>query len=500
MWKAERTLPAPPRGRARTDVYSPGRIAFATLGGAPRRAARGTAHIEMFDTLTKRLTDSLQRLTGRGRITEENIADTVRQIRMALLEADVALSVVKTLVERVRERALGTEVARSLNPGQAFVKIVHDELVSVLGEGPGEVARRGNPVVLMLVGLQGSGKTTTAAKLARYLPRHVARGEVLLASTDVYRPAALAQLAKLASDVGARWHETDSREPAQIARGAVEAARQRGAKWLVLDTAGRLHVDEAMMAEARVIHETVAPAETLFVLDSMAGQDAVNSAKAFHEALPLSGVVLTKADGDARGGAALSVREVTGLPIKLVGTGEKPEALEAFDAQRIASRILGMGDVVGLVEQAHERLDREAAERVTAKVKRGRQINLEDFREQLRQLMNMGGIGAMLEKLPGANAAALKGANLDERQLRRQVGIIDAMTPRERRYPQLIDGSRKRRIAAGAGLPVQEVNRLLKQHRQLAKTMKRLSKGGGIEKMLGGRLPGQGPFARRPGR
>jgi signal recognition particle subunit SRP54 len=447
----------------------------------------------MFDVLTERLGGAMQRLAGRGRITEENVRDTVRRIRMALIEADVALPVAKALVERVRSRALGTEVAKSLNPGQSFVKIFHDELVRILGEGESELARHGRPAVIMLVGLQGTGKTTTAAKLARFLPRHLGTGEVLLASVDIHRPAAMEQLRVLADGVGASWFETAERVPAAIASAALEEAQRRGARWLIVDTAGRLHVDEAMMAEARAIHDAVSPAETLFVLDAMAGQDALNSATAFHRALPLTGVILTKTDGDARGGAALSVREVTGLPIKLIGTGEKTEALEPFLPQRMAARILGMGDVVGLVEQVQQRVDARAAERVAAKVKRGRELNLEDFREQLGQILNMGGIGALLEKLPGVNPAAATG--FDERQIKRQMGIIDSMTVRERRRPELIDGSRKRRIAAGAGLEVQDVNRLLKQHKQLAKTMKRLSKGG-LERILGDprlRAGGHGP-------
>jgi signal recognition particle subunit SRP54 len=446
----------------------------------------------MFDQLTARLTEAIQRVTGRGRITEDNVRETVRVIRMALLEADVALPVAKALVERVRDRALGEEVARSLNPGQAFVKIVHDELVKVLGGEAAPLAPHGHPAVVMLVGLQGAGKTTTAGKLARYLTGQFG-GAVLLASTDVYRPAARAQLAKIAADLGVGFFESPSNDPAAIAADAVAAARRGGQRWLILDTAGRLHVDAEMMDEARALHRLVTPSETLFIVDSMAGQDAVNSARAFHEALPITGVILTKTDGDARGGVALSVREVTGLPIKLVGTGEKLEALEAFVPQRFAQRILGMGDVVGLVEQVQQRVDREDMERVAQKVKQGREISLEDFRDQLRQMLNLGGLDQLLEKLPGVKPEALANARLDPRLFRRQIGIIDAMTPRERRQPAIIDGSRKRRIAAGAGLPIQEVSRLLKQHKQLAKTMKQLSKGGGMQKLLGGMRRGGGP-------
>jgi len=449
----------------------------------------------MFDQLTARLGAALQRVTGRGRITEENVGETVRAIRMALLEADVALPVAKALVDRVRERALGEEVARSLNPGQTFTKIVHDELVTVLGGDASPIAPHGRPAVIMLVGLQGAGKTTTAAKLARsLLAQH--GGAVLLASTDVYRPAARAQLEKLARDVGAGYFETQESSPAAIAEQALASARRGGQRWLIVDTAGRLHVDAEMMAEARALHALLTPAETLFVVDSMAGQDAVNSARAFHEALPLTGVILTKTDGDARGGVALSVREVTGLPIKLVGTGEKVDALEPFVPARFASRILGMGDVVGLVEQVQRQLDHEEMERVASKVKQGREITLEDFRDQLRQIANLGGFEQLLDKLPGVKPEQLAAANFDPKQFRRQIGIIDAMTPRERRFPAIIDGSRKRRIAAGAGLPVQDVSRLLKQHKNLAKTMKQMAKAGGMQKLLGAMRRGGGPPLR----
>ncbi len=444
----------------------------------------------MFDTLTERLSGAIQRVTGRGRITEDNVRDTVRQIRMALLEADVALPVVKSLVEHVRQRALGAEVARSLNPGQTFVKIVHDELVIALGREQSQIESRGFPAILLLVGLQGAGKTTTAGKLAMQLKKS-GGGQALLVSTNVYRPAAREQLEKIAGDIGADYYGSDEKDPRKIAAAALAEAKRRGSRWLIVDTAGRLHVDAAMMDEVRAIHETVAPGETLFVVDSMAGQDAVNSARAFNEALPLTGVILTKADGDARGGAALSVREVTGVPIKLVGTGEKLDALESFVPQRFASRILGMGDVVGFVERVQQQVDREAVERVARKVKKGRELNLEDYREQLQQLINMGGLGSLLDKLPGVKPGALAASGFDDGQLKRQMALIDSMTPRERRRPDLIDGSRKRRIAGGAGLPVQEINRLLKQHKQLAKTMKRASKGG-MERALAGALRGRG--------
>jgi len=451
----------------------------------------------MFETLSERLNGALQRVTGRGRITEDNVRDTVRQIRMALLEADVALPVVKRIVERVRQRALGAEVARSLNPGQTFVKIVHDELVIVLGRDQAPLRAKGRPAVVLLVGLQGAGKTTTAGKLAKFLSNG-ATSDVLLVSTDVYRPAAREQLETIARDLGAGYVRPEG-DPRAIAVAALDEARRRGSRWLIVDTAGRLHVDDAMMAEVRDIHAAVDPVETLFIVDSMLGQDAVNSAKAFHDALPLTGAILTKADGDARGGAALSVREITGVPIKLVGTGEKLDALESFVPERFASRILGMGDVVGLVEQVQKQVDREKAERVAAKVKKGRELDLEDYKDQLEQLIGMGGLASVLEKLPGVKPEALASSGFDDRQLKRQIAIINSMTRKERRNPALIDGSRKRRIAAGSGLAVQEVNRLLKQHKLLAKTMKRASKGG-LQRALGGMMRGRGgpmsPFGR----
>lgn len=450
----------------------------------------------MFDTLTERLNGALQKVTGRGRITEDNVRDTVRQIRMALLEADVALPVVKRIVERVRQRALGAEVARSLNPGQTFVKIVHDELVNVLGRDQTPLRPKGRPAVVLLVGLQGAGKTTTAGKLARYLSNGQT-SEVLLVSTDVYRPAAREQLETIARDLGAGFVRPDSDDPREIALEALAEARRRGSRWLIVDTAGRLHVDDEMMAEVRELHAAVDPSETLFIVDAMLGQDAVNSAKAFHDALPLTGAILTKADGDARGGAALSVREITGVPIKLVGTGEKLDALEPFVPERFASRILGMGDVVGLVEQVQRQVDREKAERVAAKVKKGRELNLEDYKDQLEQLIGMGGLASVLEKLPGVKPDALASTGFDDRQLKRQIAIINSMTRKERRNPALIDGSRKRRIAAGSGLAVQDVNRLLKQHKLLAKTMKKAARGG-LERALSGALRGRGgiPFGR----
>ncbi len=431
----------------------------------------------MFQNLTERLSGVVQKLSGRGRISEDNVRDTVRRIRMALLEADVALPVAKALVERVLDRALGEEVAQSLDPGQAFVKIVNDELVTVLGGEAAEIRRGGRPATVLLVGLQGAGKTTTAAKLAKFLSRD-GKDRVLLVSTDVYRPAARAQLATLARSLDITCVEPHSDDPVAIAETALGEATRGGYAWLIVDTAGRLHVDEALMQEVGALQSAVQPAETLFIVDAMAGQDAVNSARAFHDALDLTGAILTKADGDARGGVALSVREVTGVPIKLIGTGENLDAIEAFVPSRMASRILGMGDVVGLVETVQRKVDQRAAEKVARKVKRGRELNLEDFRGQLEQLEQLGGIDSVIDKLPGVNPAAVAQAGFDERQIRRQIAIINSMTPKERRQPRLIDGSRKRRIAAGAGLAVQDVNRLLKQHKTLAKTMNRVSKAG----------------------
>jgi signal recognition particle subunit SRP54 len=456
----------------------------------------------MFASLTQRLGDTVRQLTGRGRITEDNVRDTVRQIRLALLEADVALPVAKALVDRVRERALGDEVTRSLDPGQVFVKIVHDELVRVLGGERAPIRPRGQPSILLLAGLQGAGKTTTAGKLARHLGGAKPQ-EILLVSMDVYRPAARDQLARVAEQVGARYLAVESDDPLEIAARALAEAKRSGVRWLIADTAGRLHVDAAMMEEVRSLHQRLAPVETLFVVDAMAGQDALNSAAAFGAALPLTGVVLTKADGDARGGVALSVREATGVPIKLIGTGEKLDALEDFDPERFASRILGMGDIVGLVEQVRAKVDHEAAEKVARKLRKGRELDLEDFRQQLEQVANMGGLESLLDKLPGLPAGASLPAQFDGRVIRRQIAIIDSMTPRERRRPDIIDGSRKRRIAAGSGLQVQDVNRLLKQHKTLVKTMKRASRGGlaGMQQMLGGALGTRGlPGGPRPRR
>lgn len=448
----------------------------------------------MFENLTQRLSRTIDNLRGRGRITEENISDTLREVRVALLEADVALPVVRSFIESVKAKALGTEVASSLTPGQAFIGILHRELVALMG-GPraGINLRAQPPIVVLLAGLQGAGKTTTAAKLARWLIERERR-RVLLVSTDVRRPAAMLQLERLAGQVGAQYFAPpQGASPPDIARAALEQARRGVFDVLIVDTAGRLHVDEELMNEVREIDSAVSAAERLFVVDAMAGQDAVNAARAFGSALDLTGVILTKADGDARGGAALSVRQITGKPVVFLGVGEKTEALEPFDPERMASRILGMGDVVSLVEQVTRSVDTGEAERIARKVVKGKGFDLTDLRSQLEQLQKMGGLGALLEKLPVAAARGGVQADKGDREIRRQIAIINSMTPRERRQPGLIDGSRRRRIAKGAGVQVQDVNRLLKQFQEMQRMMKSL-KGGKLRRMMnafrGGMPPG----------
>jgi signal recognition particle subunit SRP54 len=460
----------------------------------------------MFDTLTSSLGAALKSLSGRGRLTDDNISETVREVRLALLDADVALPVVKSFTDAVKARAVGVEVTKSLTPGQAFIKVVHEELTRLMGEpSTGLNLRAQRPVVVMLAGLQGAGKTTSAGKLARWLIEKQNK-KVLVVSTDVYRPAAILQLQTLAEQVGAGFAPALATEaPVAIAKRALTEATLQAYDVLLLDTAGRLHVDAEMMAEVQELEAAIQPHERLFVVDSMAGQDAVNAAKAFNDALSLTGVILTKADGDARGGAALSVRHVTGKPILFVGTGEKSDALELFQPERIASRILGMGDVLSLVEQVQGQVDQEKAEKLAKKISKGKSFDLTDLRDQLSQLQNMGGMAALLDKLPAqmqANAAAAAGV-VNEKNLKRQMGIIDSMTPRERRRPEMIDNSRKRRIANGAGVPLPEVNRLLKQFDQMQKTMKKMVKGGMLKNMMrgmAGRMPpggfGPGGFGR----
>ncbi len=449
----------------------------------------------MFENLTDRLSGTLRNITGKAVLSDDNIQDALREVRKALLEADVALPVVKDFVENVRKRAIGQEVSRSLSPGQQFVKIVQDELIAVMGvasEGLNLAVRP--PAVILMAGLQGAGKTTSVAKLAKYLKRQLKK-TVMVASADVYRPAAIKQLETLAGEVGAKFYASDiSQKPVDIAMGAVDAAKRQLADILIIDTAGRLHIDEALMDEIRALHLALCPVETLFVVDAMIGQDAVNTAKAFNDALPLTGVVLTKMDGDARGGAALSVRHVTGKPIKFIGVGEKTDALEPFHPDRIASRILGMGDVLSLIEQAQHSIDQKKAEKLAMKVHKGQRFDLEDLRDQLQQMQNMGGMAGLLDKLPGMGQMA-QIAQQDEtvRQFRRMEAIINSMTPAERRDPDILNGSRKRRITEGSGTDLQDLNRLLKQHKQMAKMMKKLKGGKGLANMMrgiSGQLPG----------
>ncbi|HJL66517.1 MAG TPA: signal recognition particle protein [Arenicellales bacterium] len=442
----------------------------------------------MFDQLAGRLKTTLSSLTARGRLTEENIKETLREVRIALLEADVALPVAKTFIGRVRERAIGQEVLEGLNPGQAVITVVQKELESLMGgESEPLNLKSRPPVVIMVAGLQGAGKTTTVAKLAKRLKERD-RKRVMVASVDIYRPAAIDQLEKLASEIEVGFHSVSSGQNAvAIATAAVEAAKRRVMDILILDTAGRLHIDQEMMLELQSVHEATTPTETLFVVDSLTGQDAVNSAKAFDEALPLSGVVLTKTDGDARGGAALSIRQVTGKPIKFLGIGEALDAIEPFHPERVASRILGMGDILSLVEEVERKVDRKKSEKLVKKIKKGKGFDLNDFREQLQQMESMGGIGSMVEKLPGMGNLT-KGA-LDRAkggESRHVIAIINSMTPQERQFPALIKASRKKRIASGSGVQVQEVNRLLKQFQQMQKMMKKMKGGKNMARMMAG--------------
>lgn len=439
----------------------------------------------MFDNLTHRLARVVKTLRGEARITETNIQDALREVRMALLEADVALPVVRDFISRVREKALGEEVVGSLTPGQAVVGVVHRELVALMGGKNDELNLATQPpAVILMAGLQGSGKTTTSGKLAKWL-KEQHRKKVLLVSADVYRPAAIEQLRLLAEQVGADFFPSDTRQsPVAIAGAAQDFARKHYHDVLIVDTAGRLAIDEAMMQEIRELHAALKPVETLFVVDAMQGQDAVNTAKAFSEALPLTGVVLTKLDGDARGGAALSVRHVTGKPIKFAGVSEKPAGLEAFHPERMASRILGMGDVLSLIEEVQKGVDRDEAEKLAKKVKSGKGFDLEDFKQQIAQMKKMGGVSALMDKLPGNLAQMAQGApQMDDKAIRRIEGIINSMTPQERAKPEILKASRKRRIAAGAGVTVQEVNRLLNQFEQMQKMMKMMAKGG-VAKMM----------------
>ena len=438
----------------------------------------------MFDNLTERLSRVVKTLRGEARLTDANIQDALREVRLALLEADVALPVVKTFIAALREKAVGTEVVGSLTPGQALIGVVARELTALMGgtAQPLDLAVQ-PPAVILLAGLQGAGKTTTAAKLARWLIAQ--KKKVLLTSADVYRPAAILQLQTLAGQVGADFFpSTPEQKPVDIATSALDWAQRHYHDVLIVDTAGRLSIDEAMMREIAEMHASVKPVETLFVVDSMQGQDAVNTARALRETLPLTGVILTKLDGDARGGAALSVRQVTGAPIKFAGMSEKIDGLEVFHPERMASRILGMGDILSLVEDAHRNVDLEQAQKLAKKVKSGKGFDLEDFKGQIAQMRKMGGLSALVDKLPAELARAAQGATLDERKVARLEGIINSMTPQERAKPELLKASRKRRIAAGAGVSVQEVNQLLNQFEQTQKMMKMVAKG--PQKMLRG--------------
>jgi len=450
----------------------------------------------MFQSLSDRLSASLKAITGQAKLTEDNIKDTMREVRMALLEADVALPVVKTFVEAVKVRAIGSEVASALNPGQQFLKIVQSELEMVMGEKNESLNLNAQPpAVILMAGLQGAGKTTSAAKLAKYLMEREKK-KVMLVSADVYRPAAIKQLETLSEEVGAMFFPSSAdQNPKDIASNALRSAKTSYADVLIVDTAGRLAIDEAMMTEIQDLHTHITPIETLFVVDAMTGQDAANTAKAFNEALPLTGVILTKADGDARGGAALSVRQITGKPIKFMGMGEKVDALEPFHPDRVASRILDMGDLLSLIEEVERKVDKNKADKLAKKIKKGKGFDLVDFKDQLEQMKNMGGMSGMMDKLPGMGGMKQAAGMVNDSMFTEMEALINSMTPMERRFPDKIIGSRKKRIALGAGKQIQDVNRLLKQFKQMQKMMKKMSQKGGMAKMMrsmNGMMPGGG--------
>jgi signal recognition particle subunit SRP54 len=454
----------------------------------------------MFESLSTRLSATVQRLRGRGRLTEENIREATRDVRVALLEADVALPVVQALVERIKVRAVGQEVLKSLTPGQALIKVVRDELTTVMGAAASELNLNvPAPAVILMAGLQGAGKTTTVAKLAKHLKER-RKKKVMVVSADVYRPAAIEQLRTLAEQVDVLFFPSSAdQRPVDIVRAAIADARKSYADVLIVDTAGRLAIDEAMMAEIKALHAAITPTETLFVVDAMTGQDAANTAKAFSEALPLTGVVLTKTDGDARGGAALSVRYITGKPIKFIGVGEKPDGLDVFHPDRIASRILDMGDVLSLVEQVEQQVDQDKAKKLADKVAKGKKFDLNDMRDQLEQMQNMGGIHSLMDKLPGMGQISDKvKSQVTGKEVPRMIAIIGSMTKKERRHPALLNGSRRARVAKGSGTTPADVNRLLKQFQQMEKMMSKISGGGmkgllrGMKGMMGGRGPGPG--------
>ncbi|WEJ63215.1 signal recognition particle protein [Thiomicrorhabdus lithotrophica] len=447
----------------------------------------------MFDNLSDRLNKTFKVIRGQGRLTEANIKDALRDVRRALLEADVALPVVKSFITQVQERAVGQEVSTSLNPGQAFIKIVREQLTEVMGaEAEPLKFNVEPPAVVMVAGLQGAGKTTSVAKLAKWLKEREKK-KVMVVSADVYRPAAIKQLETLAEQVDVLFYPSSAdQDPIQIAKNAHAEAKKQFADVLILDTAGRLHIDDEMMQEVQKLHSSINPCETLFVVDAMTGQDAANTAKAFNDALPLTGVILTKTDGDARGGAALSIREITGKPIKFIGAGEKTDALEPFHPDRMAGRILGMGDVLSLIEEAEAKIDHKKAEKFAKKVQKSGAFDLEDFLEQLQQINNMGGVGGLMGKLPGmGQLAGQVNEDVAAKEFKRLEAIIHSMTRKERQFPAVIKGSRKRRIALGSGTSVQDVNKLLKQFTQMQKMMKKM-KGGGMKNMmrgLAGKLP-----------
>lgn len=448
----------------------------------------------MFNNLSERLNKVIKNLSGQGRLTEANIEDTLRDIRVALLEADVSLKVAKEFIDNVKVKALGTEVMTSLKPGEVLIKLVHNELITVMGEFNETLNLKAQaPVVILMAGLQGSGKTTTVAKLARWLQQNQKKS-ALVASADIYRPAAIDQLETLAKNINIEFYPSNrSQSPITIAQGAIQAAKNKGMDVVIIDTAGRLHIDEEMMAEIKQLHSAINPTETLFVVDSMTGQDAANTAKAFNDALPLTGVILTKTDGDARGGAALSIRHITGKPIKFIGVGEKIDALEPFYPDRIASRILGMGDIISLVEDAQRNLDKSSAEKLAKKIKKGKPFDLEDFRDQLKQIHKMGGIMGIMSKLPGMNQLPQNIKDqMNDKKLIKIEAIINSMTPKERRFPDLIRNSQKRRIGLGSGTEVQDINQLLKQFSQMQKMMKKMKKGGMMKLMRG--MQGKFPF------
>ncbi len=441
----------------------------------------------MFDNLTDRLSSTLKKLKGQGRLTEDNIKEALREVRMALLEADVSLPVVTDFIERVKEGALGQEVQSSLTPGQSMIKLVQSELIKVMGAAnEGLNLNAVPPAVILLAGLQGAGKTTTVAKLGRWLQENQKK-KVGVVSTDVYRPAAIKQLQVLANELNLDFFESDlSQNPVDIAKNAIEAAKKKFLDVIIIDTAGRLHIDDEMMGEIKALHAAINPIETLFVVDSMTGQDAAITAKAFNDALPLTGVILTKADGDARGGAALSIRHITGKPIKFIGVGEKTSALEPFYPERVASRILGMGDMLSLIEEIEQKVDKEKAAKFARKMQKGKGFDLEDFREQLQQMQSMGGVSSLLDKLPGMSSVPQEMKDkVNDKELSRQIAVINSMTMQERRYPDLIKGNRKKRIAAGCGQQLQDVNRILKQYLMMQKMMKKF-KGGNMANMIRG--------------